>query len=114
MENVTALPKPKKKKISSFHKLNGQLIWWLMLLPGLALTSVFKYGSMFGVIIAFQDFGLGATGFFGNDWVGLDNFYYVFSLKAFGQSIRNTLLIAGCKTVLGIIVPLTLALLINE
>jgi putative aldouronate transport system permease protein len=115
MENTNILTKPKKqKKLSSLHKLNGQLIWWLMLLPGLALTLLFKYGSMFGVIIAFQDFGLGATGFFGNDWVGLDNFYYVFSLKAFGQSIVNTLLIASCKMVLGIIVPLTLALLINE
>ena len=120
MEKETALelsgaeqPK-KKKKLKSFDKKNGQLIWWLMLLPGLIFTLIFRYGPMFGVIISFQEFGLGSTSFFGNEWVGFDNFTYAFQLKAFGQSIVNTLIIAGSKTVLGIVVPLILALLINE
>ncbi|MDY2724240.1 MAG: sugar ABC transporter permease, partial [Candidatus Onthovivens sp.] len=120
MEKETALelsgaeqPK-KKKKLNSFDKKNGQLIWWLMLLPGLIFTLIFRYGPMFGVIISFQEFGLGSTSFFGNEWVGFDNFTYAFQLKAFGQSIINTLIIAGSKTVLGIVVPLILALLLNE
>lgn len=116
MENINKLNinKTKKNKIKSLHKMNGQLIWWLMLLPGLALTILFKYGQMFGVVIAFQDFGFGSTGFFGNEWVGLDNFLYVFQLKGFTQSIINTMFISSFKIVLGIVVPLTLALLINE
>ena len=117
-ETVTANPKqletPKKKRLSSFDKKNGQLIWWIMLIPGLIFTLIFKYGPMFGIIISFQEFGLGSTSFFGNEWNGFDNFTYAFQLKAFGQSIKNTLIIAGSKVVLGIVVPLLLALLINE
>ena len=29
-----------------------QWVWWLMLLPGVILTVVFKYGSMFGIVMA--------------------------------------------------------------
>ena len=68
----------KTKKLRSFDKKNGQLVWWLMLLPGLIFTLIFKYGPMFGVIISFQEFGLGSTSFFGNPWVGFDNFTYAF------------------------------------
>ena len=111
---IDAKSEKKKFRIKSFDKKNGQLIWRLMLLPGLIFTLIFKYGPMFGVIIAFQDFGLGSQSFFGNTWVGFDNFTYAFQLKQFGQSIINTLIISGSKIVLGIIVPLVLALLINE
>ena len=111
MENVA---KKSKFKIKSFHKRNGQLIWWLLLLPGLLLTLVFKYGPMFGITVAFQDFGLGSSGFFGNEWVGLDNFYSVFKLKGFVQSINNTLIISSTKIILGIVCPLILALCLNE
>lgn len=111
---VEGTKKEQKTKIRSFDKKNGQLVWWLMLLPGLIFTLIFKYGPMFGVIISFQEFGLGSTSFFGNPWVGFDNFTYAFQLKDFGQSILNTLFICSFKIVLGIVVPLVLALLINE
>lgn len=111
MENTS---KKSKFKIKSFHKRNGQLIWWLLLIPGLLLTLVFKYGPMFGITVAFQDFGLGSSGFFGNEWVGLDNFYSVFRLKGFVQSVNNTLIISSTKIILGIIFPLILALCLNE
>lgn len=111
MENVE---KKSKFKIKSFHKRNGQLIWWLLLLPGLLLTLVFRYGPMFGITVAFQDFGLGSSGFFGNEWVGLDNFYSVFRLKGFVQSVNNTLIISSTKIILGIVFPLILALCLNE
>ena len=85
-----------------------------MLLPGLLITLIFKYGAMFGVVIAFEDFNYAAGGFFGHEWVGLENFIYVFTLKDFSQSIINTLIMQIWKIVLGIVVPLVLALLINE
>ncbi|MCI5745948.1 MAG: ABC transporter permease subunit [Erysipelotrichaceae bacterium] len=102
----------KRRKKLDF--LKNQLVWWGMLLPGLLITIIFKYGSMFGVVIAFEDFNYAAGGFFGHEWVGLDNFIYVFSLKDFSNSIVNTLIMQAWKIVLGIVVPLILALLINE
>ena len=104
-----------RKKPSKFMKfVKSQYMWWLMLLPGVVLTLLFKYGSMFGIVLAFEDFSIAKGGFFGHEWVGLDNFKYVFTLNDFTRSIRNTLIISGTKIVLGIIVPLALALSINE
>ena len=112
MKRVNNIPKRKKKTFKQFVK--DQYIWWLMLLPGVLLTAVFKYGSMFGIALAFQKFSIAKGGFFGHKWYGLRHFEYIFKLDGFWQSVINTLIISGTKIVLGILVPLILALLINE
>jgi putative aldouronate transport system permease protein len=68
---------------------------------------------MAGIAIAFQRF-LPARGLFGSEWVGLANFRYVFGLPGTGQVIFNTVYIAVLKIVVGRIVAITAALLINE
>ncbi|MFC0329963.1 ABC transporter permease [Paenibacillus sepulcri] len=85
-----------------------------MLLPGLVLVIIFSYIPMIGVTIAFQNF-IPLKGLFGNqDWVGFGNFKYVFSMPNIWQVIWNTLFIAIMKIVMGLIVPITFALLLNE
>jgi putative aldouronate transport system permease protein len=85
-----------------------------MLLPAVVLVAIFSYGSMAGVIIAFQKF-VPAKGMFGHQqWVGLQNFYTLFSMPNIGLVIRNTVIIALCKMIAGIIVPVVFALLLNE
>ena len=69
---------------------------------------------MFGIALAFQKFSFAKGGFFGHKWYGLKHFKFVFGLDGFWDSIRNTLIISGTKIVLGVLVPLILALLINE
>ena len=64
MKKVKNLPKKKKKNFKQFVK--DQYIWWLMLLPGVLITAVFKYGSMFGIALAFQKFSFAKGGFFGH------------------------------------------------
>ena len=51
---------------------------------------------------------------FDQEWVGLENFIYVFSLPNFGKVIYNTLFIALMKIVAGIVIPVIFALLLNE
>ena len=115
MQSNMKIKSLQRKKPSKFMKfVKSQYMWWLMLLPGVVLTLLFKYGSMIGIVLAFEDFSIAKGGFFGHEWVGLDNFKYVFKLNDFTRSIRNTLIISGTKIVLGIIVPLALALSINE
>lgn len=97
--------------------LKTQWVWWLMLLPGILLTAIFKYGSMFGIVMAFQDFDIFKGTFFGQEWAssnGFGNFLYVFQMEKFWNAVTNTLIISGIKIVLGIVVPLLLAILINE
>lgn len=84
-----------------------------MLLPGVVATILFCYWPMAGVVMAFQEFNP-FLGFTGSPWVGLDNFRYLMQLPDTMQVLRNTLFIAICKLILGLIVPLVVALLLNE
>lgn len=95
-------------------KMWRELPLHLMMLPGLVLIVLFSYVPMAGIIIAFQKF-IPAKGLFGDQrWVGLDNFRYVMNLPNFSQVLWNTLFISGLKLILGLIVPIIFAILLNE
>lgn len=84
-----------------------------MILPSLILVIIFSYIPMVGIVIAFNKFSP-VKGFFGSPWVGFDNFRYIFELPDTMQVIWNTVIIAGMKIVAGLIVPIVIALLLNE
>lgn len=92
--------------------LKRQWQYHAMLIPGVILTFIFAYIPLYGVIIAFQEYNPGMG--FSSPWVGLDNFKFLFSQPAFVQTIWNTLYIAFFKLIGGIIVPVIVALLLNE
>lgn len=94
-------------------RLRKELPFHLMLLPGVLIVLVFKYIPMGGLCISFQDYSP-IFGLFEQDWVGFENFEYVFSMPTFPRVIYNTLFIAILKIIAGIIVPVTFALLLNE
>ncbi|SEO72546.1 putative aldouronate transport system permease protein [Paenibacillus sp. OV219] len=85
----------------------------LMLLPGVIFTIIYAYGPMAGIVMAFQQFEP-LSGFWKSDWVGLDNFDYVFHMPDFKQVLWNTVIISIFKIILFLLVPLILALLLNE
>ncbi|MDQ0877874.1 putative aldouronate transport system permease protein [Paenibacillus sp. V4I3] len=85
----------------------------LMLVPGLIVTLIYAYGPMAGLVMAFQQFEP-LSGFFHSKFIGLDNFRYVFELPDFKQVLWNTILISVFKMMLFLLVPLILALLLNE
>ena len=84
-----------------------------MLLPGMILLVIFSIIPMFGIIIAFQKF-VPAKGIFRSSFVGLHNFELLFLYPAARQVIWNTVIIAVAKIILGIIIPVTFAILLNE
>ena len=100
-----------KKKITT-TKLKNQAQYHLMLLPGVILTFIFCYIPLYGLIIAFEDYNPGLG--FASPWVGLENFRFLFNQPNFLRTIWNTLYIAIFKLLLGIIVPVTFAVLLNE
>ncbi|MDQ0877725.1 putative aldouronate transport system permease protein [Paenibacillus sp. V4I3] len=96
------------------RKIWRELPLHLMILPGLVLIILFSYVPMAGIIIAFQKF-IPAKGLFGDQrWIGLDNFKYVMNLPSFNQVLWNTLFISSLKLILGLIVPIIFAILLNE
>ena len=85
----------------------------LMLLPGLALILIFHYVPMFGIVMAFQNFKP-AKGFFGSKWVGMENFIYMAKLPNMSSVLFNTVFIAVMKIIVGMVVPIFVALMLNE
>lgn len=97
-------------------KLKGirQLPLHLMLIPGIILIFIFNYVPLYGLVIAFQRF-IPAKGMFGpQKWIGFENFDYIFSMPNTMNVLRNTVVIAVWKIVLGLVIPIVVALLLNE
>ena len=86
---------------------------YVLILPSFVLAIIFCYVPMGGLVMAFQDYKpwLGITG---SQFVGMDNFRQIFEFKESYQAIINTLIIAVSKIILGLIVPIIMALLLNE
>ncbi|GBG08516.1 sugar ABC transporter permease [Paenibacillus agaridevorans] len=95
------------------QKLRQQVPLHLMLVPGILVLLVFCYYPMAGIVIAFQKF-IPIKGLFGSDWIGFGNFRYVLKMPDIWQVLYNTVFIASMKIVLGMIVPIIIAILLNE
>ncbi|MFC4597234.1 ABC transporter permease [Cohnella hongkongensis] len=85
----------------------------LMLLPGVILVFVYSYLPLAGIAIGFQKF-MPSKGLFGSPWTGLDNFHYMLNMPGIGQVVWNTFSISTMKIVFGLLVPIVIALLLNE
>ena len=85
----------------------------LMLAPGYVWLTLFSIVPMVGFVFAFQDFTPG-KGFFGSEWVGFDNFAYLFSLSDSLAIFGNTLYISLFKIAGFVLIPLIFSLLLNE
>ncbi len=101
------------KKINSARKFKRNIPLHLMLIPGVIVIFIYNYIPMAGLIMAFQNYKP-TKGIFRSDWVGLDNFKMFMSYPNVEQIIFNTVFIACAKLILGIIVPVIFALLLNE
>lgn len=85
-----------------------------MLIPAVVIIFIYSYLPMYGLRMAFQDFRV-SRGLFGEqEWVGFENFRFLFQMPNFGRVLRNTLWIAFLKIAFGLVSPLFVALLLNE
>jgi putative aldouronate transport system permease protein len=102
------LPVVKKKRRSIDMSL------YVMLLPAVILVAIYSYGPLVGLTLAFEKFRLGKS-IFTQQWVGLDNFKYLFfGYSKFGGIIWNTIFISAMKLVGGFIMPIIVSILLNE
>lgn len=94
-------------------KKRVRLTYFIMLIPGLIVLIMFNIVPLFGVIMAFQKFNP-SQGILHSQWVGLENFRYMFALKDTKVILFNTFRIAILKMIGNLVVPLLFALLLNE
>ncbi len=105
-----------KKKRSSW-KLNTELS--LLSLPAVIWYIAFCYIPIFGVALAFKRYRLipGKSFFYslfhGSDWVGLSNFRFLMLNPQMMRVVRNTLLYNLTFLILGILVPVILAIILS-
>ncbi len=104
----------KTKSIRKKGAFKRELPLHLMLVPGIIFTIIFCYIPMAGMVIAFEKF-IPAKGLFGDQkWIGFDNFTYLLNMPGAMSALKNTVVIAFFKIILGLIVPISVAILLNE
>lgn len=85
-----------------------------MCVPALLVLILFCYIPFAGVWMAFTDFNV-VDGIFGSPFVGLDNFKYFFAKNSMGWKVTyNTLFINFFGILLGLLVPVSIAIFLNE
>jgi len=109
-----------ESRLSSSAKLKKSLtymrenwILYLMLLPGVLLTFVFRYIPMYGILIAFQNFSP-MRGIWGSEWVGFAHFTRFLTSPNFGMLLNNTLRLSIFGLLVGFPIPIILALMLNQ
>ena len=109
----TSSPKPAHNRIFSRKRLKLDAPLYAMLALPVLFLFVFNYIPLFGTVIAFEKY-LPAKGIFASKWVGWKNFETLFFMPGFTRALKNTVTISLWKIVLGIIVPVTFTIMLNE
>ena len=86
---------------------------YIMGLPGIIYLIVNNYIPLYGILIAFKKINF-QKGIWGSDWVGLDNFKFLFASSDAWIITRNTLFYNAVNIVLGTAAAILLAILLNE
>lgn len=91
----------------------------LLALPTFIWYILFAYLPMFGIIIAFVRFRpiRGANflvSLFSSEFVGFHNFRFLFATPDAAITFRNTLLYNAVFIVLGVVIPVTLAIMMSQ
>lgn len=103
-----------EKKKGVFHKrLKKSIPVYLLMLPGLIYLFCNNYMPMFGIVIAFKKINW-QLGLWKSPWVGFDNFKFLFKSKDTVRMIRNTVGYNILFIVLGTVLAIAVAILLNE
>lgn len=104
----------KKKQRSRLWKGIKRDRWlYIFLIPVAAYYLIFKFGPMYGALIAFKDYKI-SDGIWGSAWVGLKHFERVFRSPDFLLILKNTLLLNIYSVIFAFPIPILLAILLNE
>ncbi len=101
------------------NKTSWRMVWqqhkalYIMLIPAAILLVLLNFYPMWGVGIAFVKYNL-VKGLSGSEFIGLQNFQMVFGRPETWSIIRNTVVIAVGKIILGQLAAVIFALMIHE
>ncbi len=113
-----------KRKERGWGRTKKTLLLLSMVAPGAIWLLLLRYLPMFGIVIAFKHYtiykppGNKTPNIFGNvlhsKWVGFDNFKFMFKTTDSWTMIRNTLGYNALWIVLGIIIAVSFAIMLDQ
>lgn len=102
---------------TKWKRLKRNRIFLLMVLPATLWFIIMKYLPILGNLIAFQKFTYHTKGIFHGiwsaEWVGFDNFKFLFQTNDAFIITRNTLLYNLAFIILGVVIPVALAIVVS-
>ncbi len=101
----------KKRKKAKINKSTFSLL--AIALPGMVYLFINNYIPIMGIFIAFKNFSY-AKGIWDSPWCGLDNFKFLFITDDAWIITRNTLLYNLAFIVIGTVISVAFAILLNE
>ena len=85
----------------------------MMMVPGLLYLLINNYLPMIGIVIAFKKIDF-RVGILQSPWTGLANFEFLFKTKDAWTITRNTLAYNAVFIIIGTVLAITVAILLNE
>lgn len=100
------------------QSLSRRRIWkysplYFMMIPGVAYLLINNYLPMFGISIAFKNIDY-SKGIWNSDWIGFQNFKFLFQSADAFIITRNTILYNLAFIIIGLIVGVGFAIFLNE
>jgi len=110
---------PRRFTSMSSSRRKKALLLGSMAAPGALWLLLLRYLPMFGIVLAFKDYRAYKPNTFWNniiksEWVGFDNFRFLFKSPDTGIMIRNTLLYNIVFIILGLVVAVAFAIMLSE
>jgi putative aldouronate transport system permease protein len=102
-----------QRRLSLWKNITASRMLLLMCIPAIAFFIVFNYAPMPGIWIAFTNFNY-RDGIFGSPFVGFRNFEFLIKSGQLWLLTRNTILYNLAFIVLGNVLAITFAVMLNE
>ena len=120
MATDTKKTNPRRLSASRVEKHKKTLVMLTMVALAAIWLLLLRYLPMGGIILAFKDYKMNPRNpsFISNlitsKWVGFDNFKFLFKTDAAWVMLRNTLAYNVVFIILGVIIPVAFAVMMNE
>lgn len=111
--NISEKSLKKAKKADRRKRIKRDKWLYVLMLPGIILTLVFKYFPMYGAVIAFKDYNP-LKGILGSEWVGFTHFKDFLNAPNFNMLLTNTVKISVYELIFGFLPPIILAIGLNQ
>ena len=102
----------RKNREATWKKVKRYKWLYVILLPVILHTIIFRYSTQYGILMAFKDYRF-SKGILGSPWVGL-KYFKMYLGSEFGRLMLNTLRMTVSSLIFGFPLPILLAILINE